>query len=146
MGGYHDRFSRNSRDDTTSGSASRKPTCLGDPGEYDLRDFVCRRCDWKSSCKLIVDRKDKRQQQRSVIDRTSKRYDPTDDELIEREDSGGVGFLPALAINASLSMASAVADEVSYAFRAIHRIPYDDVIKGFIESSRKEQEEKKNRE
>lgn len=124
--------------------SAKKPQCFGEPTEYSLSHSVCRDCDWKGRCRVLVNRKlDREAEEAEEEERTRGRrddeYDATDYE--EREDDGGLGFLGALAVNSGLSAAERVAEEVRYSLQQIPRFAYPDPFAEAIKRGRRKVKE-----
>ena len=124
---------------------SKRPECFSDPDEYDLKDRVCRNCDWKRPCKTLVLKKIERaeaEDEDGTVARGDRHHkDPEDFE--EREDDGGLGFFGSLAVNSSLYAVGVALGEAQYAVDQIPRFPYEDPFEKAITRGRNRAQPKK---
>lgn len=118
------------------GGADR-PECFSDPEEYDLRTRVCRDCDWKRPCKILVGKKLRRlEEEEEEVEERDGRHHKRPEDFTERESSGALGFFGSLTVNAGLYAAGVALSEAQFAVNQIPRFPYEDPFAGAIHRGR----------
>jgi len=115
---------------------------------------MCRRCNYRRTCGVIVQRKlasqdeeEDRERERARKSRYRGRnipVDPDPADFEERDDDGGLGFFGALAMNGALSGLRAGLIEAIYAIDEIPRVPYEDPFEKALSRGREKGKRRKD--